>query len=179
MSEENPPKKQKFDEEHSPVKEGFSIALCTRLILGEDINDFYLKLSPIFNDLIVNSSEELASLVEDTTGDKDYAEICKNRGVNAGVEMLEIETPKILQIVEDIAFNVFVAKNNFCSNTMDINKNIADIDKEIEVSLKQFEGLVTAKNMLEQKCEETQDIRQNLEVLLKECQMENKINQAT
>ena len=178
MSQENSRKKLKFDEQSSPVKEGFSIALCTKLILGEDINDFYFKLSPIFNDLLVNSNEEIASLIEDTLGDKKYAENCKNRGVNAGIEMLEIETPRILQNIEDIAFNLFVAKYNLCSNSVD-NNNISDIDKEIEDSLIQFEGLVTAKKMLEQKSEELQKTRESLEHLLKECQMKNQVNQAT
>ena len=178
MSQETPTKKLKLDKDSSPVKEGFSIALCTKLILGEDINDFYLKLSPIFKDLIVNSTEELASLIEDTLGDKSYTETCRNRGVDAGFEMLEIESPKILQTIEDIAFKLFVTKNNLSSETMD-NNNTADIDQELEENLQQFEALVTAKKLLEQKSEELQTARVNLEILAKECQMKNEINQAT
>ena len=57
MSDGTPRKKLKSDEETCPVLEDFSIALCTKVVLGEDIRDFYTRPLLIISDFITKSSQ--------------------------------------------------------------------------------------------------------------------------
>ena len=173
MCDGTPQKKLKFDEETCPVLEDFSIALATKVVLGEDIHDFYPRLLLIMSDFITKSGQEHSQLIQDTVKDDKYVEKCRDTYLQMCKEMLAIESHKIQDNVEDIAFKVFVTKNKLLSSNVDYKTVIDGVDREIEDNLDAFNGLITAKRLLEQKENEFIEIRRNLE-LCRKYQLQNR-----
>ena len=173
MSDGTPRKKLKFDEETCPVLEDFSIALSTKVVLGEDIHDFYPRLLLVISDFITKSSQELSQLIQETVKDDKYVKKCKDTYLQNCKDMLAIESHNIQDIVEDIAFKLFVTKNKSLSSNVDYKTVIDGVGREIEDNLDAFNGLITAKRLLEQKENELIEIRRNLE-LCRKYQLQNK-----
>ena len=177
MCDGTPQKKLKFEEETCPVLEDLSIALSTRVVLGEDIHDVFPRLLLVISNFITKSNQELSCLIEATVKDDKYVEKCKDTYLRSCKEMLSIESQKIQDNVEDISFKLFVAKNELGSSDVDYKRVIEDVGKEIEDNLDKFKGLITAKKLLEQKENELIEIRKKLE-LCRKFQLQNKVKEA-
>ena len=100
-------------------------------------------------------------------------EKCKDTYLQSCKDMLAFESNKIQDIVEHIAFKHFVTKNKLLSSNVDYKTVIDGVDREIEDNLDAFNGLITAKRLLERKENELIEIRRNLE-LCRKYQLQNK-----
>ncbi|KAI6649691.1 Aspartate aminotransferase [Oopsacas minuta] len=170
MSEETPKKRLKFDEDTSPLREDLAGALCTKIILGEDIRDLFPKFLLLIHDFIANATADVTNLIQTTVTDDEYVEKCKKQCIEGSIEMLAYESPRIQNIIEDISCKLLIAKNDLCSDNIEYKQALKNIDKDIQDNLVKFEGLVTAKKLLEGKEDELHEIRKNLE-LCKEFQL--------
>lgn len=177
MSDGTPQKKLKFDEDTCPVLEDLSIALSTKVVLGEDIHDLFPRLLLVISDYITESSQDISHLIQATVKDEKYVEKCRDAYLQGCKEMLAIESHKIQDNVEDIAFKLFVTKNKLGSSDIDYKRAVREVGRDIEDSLDTFQGLVTAKKLLEQKENELLEIRRNLE-LCRKYQLQNRGKEA-